>query len=68
MDLKKFVLYTFIGSIPWCFALGYIGVLLGPNWDVIKTYFHILDIIVAIGIIAFVAYLIHKYWNKTSIE
>jgi membrane protein DedA with SNARE-associated domain len=68
MDLKKFVLYTFIGSIPWCFALGYIGVLLGPNWDVIKTYFHILDIIVAIGILVFIAYLIHKYWNRTSIE
>jgi len=68
MDIKKFVIYTFIGSIPWCFALGYIGVLLGPNWDIIKTYFHILDIIVAIGILVFIAYLIHKYWNKTSID
>ncbi len=68
MNLKKFIIYTFIGSLPWCFALGYLGVLLGPNWTLIQTYFHILDAIVAIGIIAFLAYIIYKYRNKTSIE
>ena len=31
MDLKKFMAYTFIGSLPWSFALGYIGTQLGPN-------------------------------------
>lgn len=66
MDLKKFIIYTFIGSLPWCFALGYIGVLLGPQWELIKSYFHILDIIVAIGFVAFVAYLIYKYKYKPS--
>jgi len=66
MDIKKFVIYTFIGSLPWCFALGYIGVLLGPQWDLIKTYFHILDIIVAIGILAFISYIIHKYKSSKN--
>lgn len=66
MDLKKFSIYTFIGSLPWCFALGYIGVLLGPQWELIKTYFHILDIIVAIGIVVFIGYMIYKYKYKTS--
>ena len=61
MDLKKFALYTFVESIPWCFALGYIGVLLGPNWGIIQGYFHILDIIVVIGIIALIVYLVYKY-------
>jgi membrane protein DedA with SNARE-associated domain len=64
MDLKKFSIYTFIGSLPWCFALGYIGVLLGPQWELIKTYFHILDIIVAIGIVVFIVYIIYKYKYK----
>ncbi len=68
MDLKKFVIYTFIGSLPWCFALGYIGVLLGPQWELISTYFHILDIIVAIGILTFIGYLIYKYKKKSSIN
>lgn len=64
MDLKKFVLYTFLGSLPWCFVLGYIGVQLGPNWEIIESYFHILDVIVVIGIITFIGYLTYKYWYK----
>ncbi len=66
MDIKKFIIYTFIGSLPWCFALAYTGYLLGPHWELIKTYFHILDIIVAIGIVAFIAYIIYKYKYKSN--
>ncbi|MDP3066730.1 MAG: hypothetical protein Q8N08_08325 [Methanobacteriaceae archaeon] len=40
MELKKFVFYTFVGSLPWCFALGYVGVLLGPNWTSLQQYWH----------------------------
>ncbi|MGB9977638.1 DedA family protein [Methanobacterium sp.] len=65
MDLKKFIIYTLLGSLPWTFALAYIGVQLGPHWELIKGYFHILDIIVAIGIIGVLAYLIYKY-KKTD--
>ncbi|MTK64637.1 MAG: DedA family protein [Methanobacterium sp.] len=61
MDLKKFSLYTFIGSLPWSFILAYIGVQLGPNWDLIKSYFHVMDIMVFIGVLGVVAYLVLKY-------
>jgi membrane protein DedA with SNARE-associated domain len=67
MDIKKFIIYTFIGSLPWCLALGYVGVMLGPQWELIRTYFHILDIIVAIAIVVFIAYLIYKYKYKAQI-
>jgi membrane protein DedA with SNARE-associated domain len=66
MDIKKFIIYTFIGSLPWTFALGYIGVLLGPHWDLIESYFHILDIVVIIGVIGFIAYVIYKYKYKPN--
>jgi membrane protein DedA with SNARE-associated domain len=66
MDIKKFVIYTVIGSLPWCFALGYLGFLLGPQWELIRNYFHILDIIVGIGIVVFIIYLIYKYKYKTN--
>ena len=66
MDIKKFVIYTFLGSLPWCFALGYLGFLLGPQWEVIRNYFHILDIIVGIGIVALIIYLIYKYKYKVN--
>ena len=50
MDIKKFVIYTVLGSLPWRFALGYLGFLLGPQWELIRNYFHLLDILVGIGI------------------
>jgi len=64
MDLKKFIAYTFLGSLPWCFVLGYIGVQLGPRWNIIRSYFRILDIIVVLGIIGLFIYLLYKYKNS----
>ncbi len=68
MNLKKFVLYTIIGSLPWCFVLTYIGVLMGPNWTTIKSYFHYLDILVGIGVVVFIAYIIYHYRGKEHID
>ncbi|MGZ7043406.1 MAG: DedA family protein [Methanobacterium sp.] len=65
MDLKKFSIYTFAGSLPWAFVLGYIGVLLGPHWDEIKPYFHLLDILVVIGAVAFLIYIIYHYRKRS---
>ena len=59
MDVKKFSLYTVLGSLPWCFGLAYIGVLLGPHWEDIEGLFIYLDILVIVGIIGLVAYLIY---------
>lgn len=59
MDVKKFSLYTVLGSLPWCFGLAYIGVLLGPHWEDIEGLFRYLDIVVIVGIIALVVYLIY---------
>lgn len=64
MDFKKFTIYTLIGCIPWVFALGYIGYMLGPNWTVIEQYFRYMDVVVVIVGVALVAYLLYKYWYK----
>ncbi|MBI5681114.1 MAG: DedA family protein [Methanobacterium sp.] len=64
MNFKKFTVYTVIGCLPWCFMLGYIGVMLGPHWDVIRNYFHILDVFVGIGIVAVIIYIIYHYRNS----
>ena len=66
MDLKKFSLYTFLGSLPWSFILAYIGVQLGPNWDTIESYFHIMDIGVFIGIVGLIVYLFLSYRSKSK--
>jgi membrane protein DedA with SNARE-associated domain len=56
MNLTKFVIYTFAGSLPWCLGLAYAGQKLGEQWnkdDTLKTWFHRFDFV--IGIIAVLA-------------
>ncbi len=45
MNQARFHLYTFIGSLPWCLALGYAGAKLGENWDGLRPYFHKFDFV-----------------------
>jgi membrane protein DedA with SNARE-associated domain len=38
MPFGKFTLYTFLGCLPWSFALTWAGVLLGDNWETFLKY------------------------------
>ncbi|MGB8216579.1 MAG: DedA family protein [Candidatus Methanoperedens sp.] len=58
-DLRKLVTFSFIGSLPWCFALAYVGFYLGPFWKNIIGFFNGLDIVVVVSIIIIVLY----YWK-----
>jgi membrane protein DedA with SNARE-associated domain len=51
MNVKRFIIYTFAGSLPWCLGLAYIGQLLGEQWnkdDTLKTWFHRFDFVIGI--------------------
>jgi len=56
MNLKRFVIYTFLGSLPWCIGLAYVGQLLGEQWDkneALKSWFHRFDFVIGIiGVLA----------------
>ena len=57
VEIKSFLLYSFIGSFIWSYFLAYIGFKLGSNWDSIKPFFHKFDyLIIAIAVIAIVLY------------
>jgi membrane protein DedA with SNARE-associated domain len=60
MDFKKFALYSFIGSLPWCYALAYAGVVLGENWDLLEKNWIYFDILTIIGVIMFFVYVGYK--------
>jgi membrane protein DedA with SNARE-associated domain len=51
MDQLKFHVYTFVGSLPWCFALAYAGAKLGENWEGLRPYFHKFDFVLGIVIV-----------------
>jgi membrane protein DedA with SNARE-associated domain len=56
MNMTRFIIYTFAGSLPWCLGLAYIGQKLGEKWDkddTLKTWFHRFDFVIGIvGVLA----------------
>jgi membrane protein DedA with SNARE-associated domain len=55
MNLARFTVYTFLGSLPWCIGLAYVGQILGEQWDkneTLKTWFHRFDFLIGIVILA----------------
>ncbi|HSS19554.1 MAG TPA: DedA family protein [Pyrinomonadaceae bacterium] len=66
MNLKRFVLYTFAGSLPWCLGLAFVGQKLGEKWnkdDTLKTWFHRFDFVVGI-----VAVLLIVWWVRRHVK
>ncbi len=65
LSLLKFSLLTFFGSLIWSLFLGYIGVLLGENWQIIRPYFRKFDIVILIAGLFFIsAYIYHKLQKR----
>ena len=51
MNLKKFIVYTTVGSFLWSAFLTYLGLILGSNWHTLSKYFHYLDFLVIAGVL-----------------
>ena len=66
MDLKKFVIYTVAGSIPWSLALAYLGVMAGENWDYLKVYFHKFDLVIGILFLAGIIWWVSRHFSKRT--
>src|SRR6202167_183453 len=52
MPRKRFHIYTFLGSWPWCFALAWLGMKLGENWRELGKYFHQFDAVIGVVLVA----------------
>src|SRR5262244_2119396 len=64
MNLTRFVLYTFLGSLPWCLGLAYVGQKLGEQWDkndTLKTWFHRFDFLIGIAGLLFVVWWVWRH-------
>jgi membrane protein DedA with SNARE-associated domain len=66
MNFAKFTFYTFLGCVPWVFALTYFGYLLGENWDRVGAYLHYLDYVVALAFIAGIVYLFLRWRSSRA--
>lgn len=61
MHFGRFVLYTFLGSVPWCLLLSWIGLKLGENWGTLRVYFHQADIVIAMFVIVGGAWWVYRH-------
>jgi membrane protein DedA with SNARE-associated domain len=66
MNFKKFVFYSFVGSVPWTFMLAYIGYWLGPNWEDIKGVFRGLDVLVVVAAAAIIVWYVFRLRSNGS--
>jgi membrane protein DedA with SNARE-associated domain len=66
MNFFKFIVYTFIGSLPWCFMLAYVGKVLGENWEGIRVYFRRADIFIVIMIALGIGYFLYRHLKREN--
>jgi membrane protein DedA with SNARE-associated domain len=61
MNFTQFVIYTFLGSLPFCYFLAYVGKKLGDNWNTLGVYFHKFDLVIGIVILAGVVWFVKRH-------
>ena len=64
MNVPRFIIYTFAGSLPWCIGLAFVGQKLGEQWDKdprLKTLFHRFDFVIGALIVLAAAWWIWRH-------
>jgi membrane protein DedA with SNARE-associated domain len=64
MNFAKFCLYTFLGSVPWCIALAWVGRILGQNWKSLEGYFRKGDAVIVILILAAIFLFFYRHLRR----
>ena len=65
MNFGKFMLYTFLGSLPWSLALAYLGYSFGPalqqKMSSLSNVFHGLDVVIILVLLVLVALYVNRH-------
>ena len=64
MDRTRFHLFTFMGSLPWCLGLAWIGYKLGEKWNTLGVYFHKLDAVIGVLIVAGIVWFVWDHLRR----
>lgn len=64
MNFSKFVILTFLGSLPWNLGLAYVGFKAGNNWTVLHPYFQKLNYIIILVLVVIVVRYIWKHYKN----
>jgi membrane protein DedA with SNARE-associated domain len=64
MPMARFLVYTFVGSYPWCLALAWAGMKLGAAWHTdprLKAVFHRFELVIVAALVIGVVWFV---WHK----
>jgi membrane protein DedA with SNARE-associated domain len=64
MNMTKFISYTFVGSLIWCYLLALAGFKAGENWESLKVYFHEFHYVIAGAGLIFVVWYARRHFKK----
>ena len=67
MRVGTFVLFTFLGSLGWCFALASLGYTLGAHWTRIGVVFGPLKIVVIVVLLILVAVFLYRHTRPVGV-
>jgi membrane protein DedA with SNARE-associated domain len=64
MSVKKFAIFTFLGSFLWTTALAFIGLKLGQNWNAVEPFFRKFQFVIIGFVILAVFIYIYKHVKR----
>jgi membrane protein DedA with SNARE-associated domain len=69
MPFGKFTLYTFLGCIPWTYALTWLGVVVKDNWERVLGYFDIPTLIIGgLVVVAAVVWYLRRRRQRKALQ
>lgn len=66
MNMPKFIIYTFVGSLIWCWLLAYAGMKFGEHWDKLKVYFHEFHYVIIAAGVAFIVWYVWRHFKHSE--
>jgi membrane protein DedA with SNARE-associated domain len=64
MPFVRFSVYTFLGCLPWTFALAALGYALGSQWEVVERFLRPISIAIALVVLAAAAWWLYRRWQE----
>lgn len=68
MPFLPFIALSFLGSLPWCYVLGHVGIQFANHLDDLKKYFHGADALIVLFFVVLAAVWIRHHLKPDAAE